>query len=75
MMAGFMVGRMLSRQDDRYPASGGGYVGHPVFFTPSGGYSAAPARPGEALFSRGAGFTERAGFGRAGGFSFGGRGG
>jgi uncharacterized protein YgiB involved in biofilm formation len=82
LMAGFMIGRVLSRSNDSSsnPYSGGGgggvgYVGHPVFFNAAGGYSAPPARPGEALFTRSAGFTERAGFGRAGGFHFGGRGG
>ena len=82
LMAGFMIGRALNRPDQQnqpgYPyggGGGGGYVGHPVFFNRSGGYQAGSARPGEALFTRGAGFTERAGFGRAGGFSFGFRGG
>ena len=82
LMAGFIVGRMMSRPDSNGPATGGwsgggggGYVGHPVFFNAGGGYSAPAARSGEALFTRSAGFTERAGFGRAGGFSFGGRGG
>lgn len=79
MMAGFTVARILARRDDRdqSPSGGGfgGYVGRPVLFNRSGGFSGPDARPGEALFAKGAGFTERAGFGRAGGFRFGFRGG
>ena len=82
MMAGFTVARILSRRDDSSQpppggggGGGGGYGGHPVFFNRSGGFSGPGAKPGEALFSKGAGFTERAGFGRAGGFHFGFRGG
>lgn len=81
LMAGFMIGRALRRPGDNDPPSGngwgggGGYVGHPVFFNASGGYAAPAVRQGEAVFTRAGAFTERAGFGRAGGFHFGGRGG
>jgi uncharacterized protein YgiB involved in biofilm formation len=68
MMAGFMIGRMMNN-----PYGQSGYVGHPVFFAPGGGYAAPSVRPGEAMFTRGGGVTTRGGFGEtAGAHGFGG---
>jgi uncharacterized protein YgiB involved in biofilm formation len=67
MLAGFMIGRMMSNNQNQYGYGGGGYFGRPVFFAPGGGYAAPPARPGETFFGRSGGFTSRGGFGATAG--------
>jgi uncharacterized protein YgiB involved in biofilm formation len=59
MMAGFMLGQMMNRG---YAGGYGGYVGHPVFFAPGGGYRAPVFGAGESMFTR-SGMTTRGGFG------------
>jgi len=64
MMAGFMIGQMMSQRRDGYV----GYFGRPVAYAPGGGFSAPPPREGETFFSRSGGFTSRGGFGATAGF-------
>ena len=73
MMAGFVLGQMMHGGGYGY---GGGYVGHPVFFSAGGGYRAPVFGAGESMFTRGGGVT-RGGFGATAGFrgGFGGFGG
>jgi uncharacterized protein YgiB involved in biofilm formation len=66
MMAGFVLGQMINRSNCNYSNGGcgygGGYIGHPVFFAPGGGYRAPTINPGESLYTRSGGIT-RGGFG------------
>ncbi|HEX4182500.1 MAG TPA: DUF1190 domain-containing protein [Caulobacteraceae bacterium] len=59
LMAGFILGQMMNGGGYGYR---GGYVGHPVFFAPGGGYRAPSINPGEAMFTRSGGIA-RGGFG------------
>jgi uncharacterized protein YgiB involved in biofilm formation len=71
MMAGFVLGQMLNRNNynNGYYGSGGysGYVGHPVFFTSGGGYRMPTIPSSESVFTRSGGIA-RGGFGATAGF-------
>lgn len=66
LMAGFVLGQMM-HNNNQYGYGGGGYVGHPVFFSRGGGYSAPAFREGESFFTRSGGIS-RGGFGSTAGF-------
>lgn len=61
LMAGFILGQMMNHNNGY--GYGGGYVGHPVFFSPGGGYRAPIVPAGESVFTRSGGVS-RGGFGQ-----------
>jgi uncharacterized protein YgiB involved in biofilm formation len=67
MMAGFVLGQMLNNnRNNGYGYGGGGYIGHPVFYSSGGGYRPPAINPGESFFTRSGGIT-RGGFGATAG--------
>jgi uncharacterized protein YgiB involved in biofilm formation len=72
LMAGFILGQMLNnnRCNSSYGGCGGyggGYVGHPVFYSSGGGYRTPTINPGESVFTRSGGIS-RGGFGSTAAF-------
>jgi uncharacterized protein YgiB involved in biofilm formation len=67
LMAGFVLGQMMNNNRYGYGYGGGGYIGHPVFFSSGGGYRTPAFRSGESFFARSGGIS-RGGFGSTAAF-------